>query len=64
MTKKDYQAIAQAIKENLTPLNKYFAANVDMDGICKVNGFINALCNILKADNPRFNADKFREACK
>jgi len=51
MTKKDYIAIAKAIREN------------DMDsGLLLTEPFIDALCKIFKDDNPRFDIARFRRA--
>ena len=56
MTRKDYIAIAGAIREvyeaNHSPLSRGAAIAI-----------INNLINIFRNDNPRFNADKFRGAC-
>ena len=56
MTRKDHRAIAGAIREvyeaNHSPLSRGAAIAI-----------INNLINIIRNDNPRFDADGFREAC-
>lgn len=57
MHKHDYIAIAKAIKENTqVPQHGYSIINAEW--------FIEALCNILKADNKNFDKAKFMEAVK
>lgn len=49
MTKRDYKLIAKAIRA--VPDN-----NIK-------DNIINNLCLVLSTDNPRFNADEFRDMC-
>ena len=56
MTRKDYIAIAGAIRKSAEQVAEH-----EMEyPICEV---VNRLCEVLRYDNPRFNADKFRKAC-
>jgi hypothetical protein len=52
MTKKDYKLIAEAISLTVS------SGNPDRSFL------IETLCASLKRDNPKFLADKFREACQ
>lgn len=52
MTKKDYIRLASTINNNR-----------DEVGYIPLPAFLKDLCTILKADNPRFDEDKFRKAC-
>lgn len=63
MTKQDYIALAKIIKEN----SSYAVTNVyDLlpTRVMETNKFLDDLCQTLKADNPRFDEDKFRKACE
>lgn len=51
MTKKDYKKIAQAI----------YDSNLNIRERTKV---INYLAEVLHEDNPKFNYNKFRQACE
>ena len=61
MTRKDYVLIADAIKSNIkykplkNPRSKSYIPLLDM------NGLINDLCDVFKADNMRFDTDRFKE---
>ncbi len=57
MKTADWNAIAKAIKEN----GEYGAHGYF---VIAQSYFIRDLCRILKADNPKFNEEKFRELCK
>jgi len=50
MTRKDYQLIAQAVRKT-------------MDGEYLSLAIIDIFIEELSADNPRFDAEKFRKAC-
>lgn len=56
MKASDYIAITKAIKTHTvtTPDGEYIA----------VRSFVDSLCDILKADNPNFNKEKFLELLK
>ena len=59
-SKKDYQAIAKAIRESdaeIAPLDNPFGFTLDKELLIK------KLVEIFKADNSLFDEDKFREAC-
>ena len=56
MTRKDYRAIAGAIRKSAEQVAEH-----EMEyPICEV---VNRLCEVLRYDNPRFDADRFRGAC-
>lgn len=58
MTKKDYIKLAELIRSSsYTPENSTILV---LDREC----FIGGLCTILHYDNPRFNKERFIEACK
>ena len=54
MSKKDYEAIAKCINRSFD----YFTTR-ELD--TKI--LITTLSNYFKEDNPRFNAEQFKEAC-
>jgi hypothetical protein len=60
MTKQDFQAIADAIRENATNDPGYGFDLADM--VVDHNALINNLCKYFST-NPQFNESKFREAC-
>ena len=57
MTKKDYILIADAIKENILykPNDPSYKA-IDVD----FSGLVSSISRVLKADNNRFDIDKFK----
>ena len=56
MSKKDYVGIAKIIKENSTRTRK-------QGGILYKFLVMSDLIDMFKGDNPRFDEDKFFEAC-
>ena len=54
MTRKDYQVIAQAIKDTR---ENYYAENLAIAHV------VGVLASRLKEDNPRFDVYKFVDAC-
>ena len=57
MSKRDYVKIADAIKENiLYKPNDVNYVPIDVD----LHGLISSVVRVLKADNIKFNSDKFR----
>ncbi len=56
MTKKDYKAIAGAVKDT---------AFIKANGLyyLVLDEFLGRLGYLFKADNPRFDAERFRAAC-
>jgi L-ascorbate metabolism protein UlaG (beta-lactamase superfamily) len=52
MTKKHYIKIAEILKDQR---NRPMSYGTD--------GLINAFCELLSEDNPRFDIQKFKEAC-
>jgi hypothetical protein len=66
MHKRDYKAIAQAIKHNTTTqiIKKGCVVYVTEYPVIEASTFIDGLCDILKSDNPLFDKEKFVEACK
>ena len=59
MTKKDYIVIAKVINEELKQWDKGLTPQV----ISSINNIALALSNVMADDNPRFNRDKFFDAC-
>jgi hypothetical protein len=57
MSKKDYELIVKAIRQ---ARDRSFGGS-ERIGIIQV---VNQLVPLLKADNPNFDADKFRKACE
>ena len=61
MTKKDYELIAEAINEG------YELAIKDTDTMTPksitAEYIVSTLCRNLERENPRFNRDKYWEAC-
>jgi hypothetical protein len=53
MTRKDYQALAKALREELDEAT---------DGFQWAN-CVHAVAAVLRADNPRFDKPKFMDAC-
>jgi len=53
MTRKDYEAIAKCISET-----RGLVIPTAYDELAR------RLAEVFKSDNPRFDVDKFREACK
>jgi hypothetical protein len=58
MTRKDYIALANIIKDNGTMAN----LRRGITHVITKGTFMNSLCEYLKKDNPNFNEIKFREA--
>lgn len=59
MSKKDYIKIAGLIASF-----KYVAVKANNNAaISFIDNFENAMCELFKEDNPRFNPDRFHEAC-
>lgn len=56
MSKKDYEAIARAIKEELGP-------HISPPSRRIIQKLARSLCGIFKADNPNFNRERFLIAC-
>ena len=73
MTRKDYRAIAGAIRTERDEARRTLrSVHGRGDTVAETfgggvlygsTGVINALCEVLRYDNPRFDAAKFREAC-
>lgn len=62
MTRKDYVAIARAI-ESIDLEKSEYAVKNDYEVFATLNLVIDALAEVMKADNPNFDPHKFREAC-
>jgi len=60
MTKKDYIMLTNLIYDNARTV---LIKGSGVRHVIKYGNFINALCTELAKDNPKFNEDKFREAC-
>lgn len=56
MTKKHFEAIAKLARE-------VRAEDNDECAVGAVNSMVDGLCKIFKAENPRFDEARFREAC-
>ena len=54
MTRKDYEKIANILNKGIRPVqaDAWF------------NSLLDNLCDMFQADNPRFDAERFKEACK
>ena len=68
MTKKDYVRIAAAVRnarsDVLSTPRYETMTQEERDGTRWMHSaIVSALCNALMADNPNFDADRFREAC-
>jgi len=57
MTRKHYIAIADVIKEYVKPNHLVYGFTNHKDDL------VSELCRVFEEDNPRFDSDKFREAC-
>lgn len=59
MTKKDYAAIADAIKAERDLQNAYGPGGLRNAAMSAIDDVALALVDVIKRDNPRFNADTF-----
>ena len=57
MTRKDYQKLASAIKRSTQPFMMHRPT------VIYKSALLHDLCMVLKEGNPRFDAEKFIEAC-
>ena len=57
MTRKDYEAIAAAIKE-VVDSNRWFKGNLG-----GIQATAKAMADVMAADNPRFDRARFLKAC-
>lgn len=62
MTRKDYELIAQAFRDEQTFYRDVYVTNIDTTIINIIN-MAERLAESLAQDNPRFNRDKFIKAC-
>ena len=62
MTRKDYQAIADAIREVYEDYSGDGVA-IQYQAHETLNYTLARLCQVFAQDNPRFSADKFVKAC-
>lgn len=63
MTRKDYKLIAEGIREEVMYIEfneKLLRPDIQMSGIRRV---VVSLCASLRNDNPRFDSNKFMQAC-
>lgn len=66
MRKKQYEQLAIAIREHKNGFVDYHSNEGQVNDIVEfiagiyATPFINALCDILKAENPKFDENKFR----
>lgn len=63
MTKKDYIQLAIAVRAATTDWNSMETTDGTREVLCKKT-FLESLCSILAADNPRFDKEKFILACQ
>ena len=59
MKQHDYEKLAAAMRHLIYRQRQYCPEDAN-----NVAEFRDALCDILQADNPKFNRAKFMEACK
>ena len=72
MTKKNYIKIAETIKKEIhTVKDSYYHGDrpgrqiaKEQEAVYIMTRLINSLCLTLRMDNPRFDSDKFRKACR
>lgn len=62
MTKKDYEVVARAIKLESDRVKSLGGADTGF-GLQVLRSLGQNLCNEMRADNERFNSDKFLTAC-
>jgi hypothetical protein len=62
MTRKDYIAIAEAIN-NIDPAKSPYKIPADYEVFATLNLVIDALAEVMEADNPNFREAEFRLAC-
>jgi hypothetical protein len=62
MTKKNYIAIAEVIRKQRNRVHVFAASDHDVN--VAMNAMEDSLVELFKADNPRFDEDKFRQASK
>ena len=63
MTRKDYEAIARAIATVMEATNDFGNYDRTVGGKCALARLTGHLEVIFGNDNPRFDSDKFSEAC-
>ena len=62
MTRKDYVAIAEAISK-IDPATSPYKIPADYEVFVTLNLVIDALAEVMQADNPNFREAQFRVAC-
>jgi hypothetical protein len=62
MTRKDYIAIAEAISK-IDPATSAYKIPADYEVFVTLNLVIDALAEVMEADNPNFREAEFRIAC-
>lgn len=63
MTKRDYELIANSFNSVVGILGGNFTSLDDYKSSYVVKSIVNDLCISLRADNPNFNDEIFKEAC-
>lgn len=63
MTRKDYEKIAEILKYNFECPAVSDSAYPESAYKMALKDVARGLCDIMKYDNPRFDAEKFRKAC-
>lgn len=65
MTKKHYNQLAQIINDSTVLVSTdYFDNYINIAEVLDKDLFVTNLSNMLKADNPKFDSQRFREALK
>jgi hypothetical protein len=64
VTRKDYERIAQALREYRQETEKTGATMETRHKLDTVDSVVEILVNIFTEDNPRFTPNRFRQACR
>ena len=64
MTKKDYVKLARLVQELRGQISQIESEEVKKVCYLLTQILVGKLCLMLKEDNPRFNVDKFKQACQ
>lgn len=63
MTRKDYEKIAQTIKDTLKDVALEVSPRYQQSEVWGIQRVMEKLCDTLKEDNPNFRRDTFMRAC-
>jgi hypothetical protein len=64
VTRKDYERIAQALREYRQETEKTGATMETRHKLDTVDSVVEILVDIFTEDNPRFTPNRFRQACR